>query len=234
MVISIEKCLSDFSDVNPSASYSKGSDDNPVILLFESPGEHEMKRAAPLVGQTGLNYEVVVAIIGLISGIEIALQFEKSSAMVVNMLNRQINNAERQKLLRHVDKLFSQKMVEDFLRITNGKRVLIAFGAISCYFAKFIVRCKSTAFSTILLCPYLGTIGMANLKFGENDLDDVKEWDEMGRLKDLKKIEVVGRFVARYQEVEGIYGWNELVNEWKERTGENVRWVGDCSEWMSR
>ena len=120
MLEPVKAILTNFSSLIPSGAYSKGEDNNPIVLLFESPGEFE--KHEPLVGQTGLNYEVIVAIVGMICGITAALPIEKRSATIVNVCHSAINKSIRADILSHKDELLTQGVItqEEYNNLQNG------------------------------------------------------------------------------------------------------------------
>lgn len=213
-------------DYNGGSVFQPGAKDNEIVLVMESPGAEEQEEKSPLSGPTLLLYDCIRAVIALSNRYPLALAMSKTRVRIVNVWPDKINKTERTRLIKEFERGQRDKVVEIIGRKIADMSTVVCFGELACVVYNKVMQFGIGTAKTIVYVPYLGEQGLAEI---EMPLPNKK------RNKSLRKLELMGFFLSRCLLPAGRFGWKDIKQIWKEKTGEDIRWnkSDDEPNWMN-
>lgn len=201
-------------------AFQAGAEGNEIGLLLESPGDEEIRQNKPLSGPTLLNFECLRSVINLQNNYALAQELEKDKITIVNVCNERIDKSKRWQSLRKIRKGDCGNRAKEIEEKISHCTRLMCFGQIACEMTRELQK------RTIVCLPYLGNRGLGRIQMQSQDK----------RNKTLYKLEMIGTFLSSVLKKDGYFGWNDMVQYWKEKTGESVSWRsgdgGNGPNWM--
>lgn len=213
-------------DYNGGSAFQPGAKGNEIVLVLESPGAEELEEASPLSGPTLLSYDCIRAIISLSNRYPLALAMSKTRVRIVNVWPDKINKTERTRLIKEFERGQRNKAVEIIGRKISDMSTVVCFGELACVVYNKVMQFGIDVAKTVVYAPYFGEQGLAEI---EMPLLNKK------RNKSLRKLELMGLFLSRCLLSVGRFGWKDIKQIWKEKTGEDIGWnkSDDGPNWMN-
>ncbi len=208
-------------------AFQAGAEGNEIGLLLESPGDEEIRQNKPLTGLTALNFECIRSVVNLQNNYQLAQELEKDKITIVNACNEHIDESKRLQILQKIHNGGCEAIVKDIAEKISHCTRLMCCGQIACEMMHRLKgRREFQSMKTIVYLPYFGDCGLGRIQIQSQDK----------RNKILYKLEMIGTFLSSVLKKDGYFGWNDMVQYWKEKTGESVSWRsgdgGNGPNWM--
>lgn len=204
--------------------FQPGTTNNDIVLLLESPGDEELRLKSPLSGPTFLSYECIRAVIAAMGNYPLAVAMGKDQIRIANVWPEKISQLKRAQLIKEFTRDRREDVIGILERMIGSKSIVICAGELACVaYSKLVEKGRSSA-RTIVFLPYFGEQGLSKLLLPVL----------CARNRTVKKLELIGTFLGNYLMKEGLFGWQEMKQLWKDKRGEKIMWKGaeHGPDWM--